>query len=515
MKRRLFIFLIIGSGIFLRLWHFSELFYFAIDEEKAAFIIRHIANLAHFPAAGHPSSIGFRLGPLMYYLISPLFALFSPSPIVWGYLGVAVSVLSMILIYRLGSYASPRAGVFSLLLYAFSYFTVLYDRRGWQLTFHSLITLTVLYCLLHIRTGRLRYLYLVTAALIAASQFEVALILLFPFVLTVLILDRTKIPLKHLIICTVLIAMSHIPLFVFDLRHDFLNTRYLLNYFHKDADIRIAENVPLTGIRERYLAHNLIPYTFARMLFAGSDTNAAVQYANCPQYLAYKHTRVSPMALGIVFLLFFWIFIKTIRNNAAPAGKIVRMTGVFFLILFSASALYTYGLDGEMAEYYFLTGTAYFFLTVGILLDRLSRTPWKWASYAVLLFFLWDNSAKIFRSTNPYGYAQKTTAVRWAIEQTNGKPFTLDSFQTCWYSGGYRYLFTLLEKEPVASYMDQYLSEYYPIEDTRTVQYMVTLLTPELVGGNPPGYEEYKRMLLSRSSAHSTFGSIEVYIEHL
>ena len=37
--------LIIALGLFLRLWRFEELFYYAIDEEKAAYITSSLANL--------------------------------------------------------------------------------------------------------------------------------------------------------------------------------------------------------------------------------------------------------------------------------------------------------------------------------------------------------------------------------------------------------------------------------------------------------------------------------------
>lgn len=518
MKRTFFLIFILCSGIFLRFWHFSELFYFAIDEEKAAFIIRDIANLSHFPAAGHPSSIGFRLGPLMYYLISPVYWLFSPSPIVWGYLGIAISAISMMLIYRLGAIISHRAGLLSLLLYAYSYFTVLYDRRGWQLTFHSLITLTVLYCLLRIRSGRLRYWYILTAALIAASQFEVALVLLFPFVFIILVIERPNLPFRHIFICLTALVLSHIPLFVFDLRHDFLNTRYLLNYFHEDAEIRISENVPLTGIRDRYLAHNLIPATFSRMLFPGSDTNIAVQYANCPQYLAHKHRQISPAVVWPVVLFFFWLFLYAMRNRTrskTPKETIMRTAAVLFLVLFGATALYTYGFDGEMAEYYFLTGHAYFFLVLGIVLSQIWKTRWCWTVVLFLSLFIVHNSGKIFQSTNPYGFTEKTAAVRWAIEQTEQKPFILDSFQTCWYSGGYRYLFSLLGKEPRTSYMDQYMSEYYTPDTATVPEYIVTILTPELIGEQPARYDAFREKTIREADNRQTFGAIEVYVNRL
>src|SRR3989344_5455308 len=97
--------LIIVLGLFLRLWHFRELFYYAIDEEKAAYITSAIADLKHFPSAGYPSSIGFRQGPLYFYL------------------------------------------------------NVIYERRGWQLSFDSLLILAACYSLLKLINGKRKYIF--------------------------------------------------------------------------------------------------------------------------------------------------------------------------------------------------------------------------------------------------------------------------------------------------------------------------------------------------------------------
>src|SRR3990172_4944915 len=91
--------LIIVLGLFLRLWHFRELFYYAIDEEKAAYITSAIADLKHFPSAGYPSSIGFRQGPLYFYLTSFVYMFFGRHPLYVGYLSVLASVLSMYFIF--------------------------------------------------------------------------------------------------------------------------------------------------------------------------------------------------------------------------------------------------------------------------------------------------------------------------------------------------------------------------------------------------------------------------------
>lgn len=506
----------------MRIWDFRRLFYFAIDEEKGAFIIRQIVTLTHFPTVGHPSSIGFRLGPALYYLLAPFYAVFSSSPFVWGWVSVGASIISMWLIYVIGKRKSMRAGLFAAFFYAVSYLTVLYDRRGWQVSFHSLIALSTLHILLKLKectdhkkpTGR--WVILLTAVLILAVQAEVATILFLPVAVFSLWYFRISVSRRILFVALVIFLLSHAGLLIFDIRHDFLNTKYLLNYFNSGATTRIARNIPLEGIRTVYRTHNLLPATFARLLFPFSEANAAVQYANCPQYLLYKHGQVPILAklfiVTVFALLFFSAFWKKQDKNTAPLVKIMAW---YFLLLIGGSSLYTYVFHGEMAEYYFLGGFAYFLLFLGILADDIAKTPMRWLLGFGMLLFTVDNTSHLFATYNPYGYTHKEDAVRYAITAAKGAPFTLDSYQTCWYSGGYRYLFTLLGHEPVRSYMDQYMNEYYETDTKTKPEFRVTLLTPELIGEQPNEYERIRQETQKRASESATFGAIEVYVEKL
>ena len=510
--------LILILGIFLRTWNFQSLFYFAIDEEKASFIISDIASGSHFPSVGHPSSVGFRLGPLQYYLIAPFFKLFGTSPIVWGYIGIGVSVSSIILIFKLGSAVNKRVGLLSQFLYAVSYLNTLYDRRGWQLTFHSSISLFIILFLYKLKqTKKIRFLYLLTLLLICSTQFEVATFIFVPFVIISFFIFRIPLPKKHVMVNIIIFIISFTPLLFFDLRHSFLNARYLVNYFIPDAQIRIVKNKPLENERLVYLAHNLIPNTFTRLISPGNEKNVALQYANCPQYLVYKQEKINPLIRFLVIGIFigFCIFIIRLRNKNLEEYLIPKSIFLYFFLLFAATSLYTYLFHGEMAEYYMQSGFAYFFIITSYVLVRILTSRFKIVAILFLAYFLFSNSSSIFQSFNPYGYTDKLNAEKWIISQIGSASFTLSSVQTCWYSGGYRYLFTYLGKEPASSYMDQYLEEYYKPQQKEIPKYKVILLTPELIGNNPDGYEEFKKNTERNSVSFRKFGAIEVYIEKI
>lgn len=508
---------IIFIGLILRLWNFYNLFYFAIDEEKGAYIIQGIATGNHFPTVGHPTSIGFRLGPFYYYLISPLFKLFTSSPVIIGYLSVIVSIVTMTLLYQISSKINKITGILTVFLFSISYFNVIYERRGWQLSFEHLFILIIILSILKLRMGKQKYIFPLTASIIILTQFEIGLFNLIPLILLSFYLFKIKINKKYVLTSLAAIFIVNSGLIIFDLRHQFLNTRYIINYFRPDANIRIAKNVPLSGIRSSYLAHNLIPNTLARTLLPYTEPNLALQYANCPQYLSFKQSAIPLWLKLVVLVILLFSFIIAWRHKNSPSDKstILILSALFFVIHFTAIAFYTYKFNGEMAEYYLIPTLVFFFITIANILSGIWKTRYRWLVFIFLIFFAYININSLFRSKNPYGLKQKIEAVNFSLSYVKNEPFILDSFQTCWYSGGYRYLYTLAGKEPLTSYMDQYLSEYYtPVKITQP-KYLVVILTPELVGSNPSGYEIYKDRINSTADHKEKFGAIEVYIKKL
>ena len=503
-------------GIFLRLWNFHNLFYFAIDEEKGAYIIKGIITGAHFPLAGHPSSIGFRLGPLLYYLIAPFYFLFGAKPVVWGYVSVAASIISMILIYKIGGLISKRAGLIALILYAFSYLTVLYDRRGWQVSFHSLMALGILYSLIKLKQKwENKYFYILVALLIAASQFEVATILFIPFTVLIIYILKIKIKRNFLICGIIVFLIAQSSLALFDIRHNFINSKYLINYFTRGGPERIKENIPLTDDREIYLTHNLLPITLARTLVPLGINNAAIEYANCPQYLIYKDKLMPEVILLFVISILGFFALIEIRewkedDSFHNIGKIIFL---YFAIVVIFSSIYTYIFSGEMAEYYFLTLFGYFFIMIALIADRFIGEKYNVLLFAALVLFATRNADAMIQTKNPYGLIFKEDAVKYATANIHNSSFILDSFQTCWYSGGYRYLFSLYGAEPVRSYMDQYLNEYYQLNNEKEMMDEVDILTGELIGAQPDGFDQFKKNLEKNRKNMQNFGKIEVYIK--
>ncbi len=472
-----------------------------------------IANGTHFPTVGHPTSIGFRLGPIYYYTFAPLVGLFN-EPQTIGYISVFVSIITMLLVYKIGKRISVKTGLVALMLYSYSYLNVLYERRGWQLSFEGILIAILVYSLIRLAEKRYFYIFPLTISLIYMTQIEIGLFTFIPLTVFFFLLRRINVPIVFIAISLTAVLIANSGLLVFDLRHQFLNTRYLVNYFRHDQTIRIAKNIPLTGIRASYLAHNLIPSTLARLTFPFSQPNVAVQYANCPQYLTYKQSTIPLIAKLVVIVVFLYALVLFFKNYhlRSESSSLIQIVGLFLFIHTFAIALYTYVFHGEMAEYYIQPLFLFFFLHMAIVFTKLSRSSARYVVYLGLILFIFINMQSLFNSFNPYGYSNKRSAILYSLNLVKNKPFNVESAQTCWYTGGYRYLYSMYGKNPVRSYMDEYLQEYYSPND-QGVEYSVSLLTPELIGANPKGYQQYETRIKQLFPIHQTFGAIKVYIK--
>lgn len=509
--------LIILTGLFLRFYRINELFYYAIDEEKASYIIQGIATAQHFPTLGFPSSIGFRLPPIFYYAMAPFYKFFLPLPITIAYLSITVSFISMILIYHLGKRINVITGIIALIIYCFSYLNIIYEQRGWQLSFESFFILIIIHSLIKLKNCYGKFIFPLTLSMIVLTQLEVGLFTLVPFVLIMLYLIRPKIEKSYMAICILLIISTNLGYLIFDLRHNFLNSKYLLNYFNNNASERVQLNKPLTGNREVYFAHNLIIHTLSRSLIPSGKNNLAIQYANCPQYLAQKQKESHPWVLLTVTGIIIYGYYRVIMNKQKRdnGNFLVRTIMLYLTIHFSAIALYTYVFHGEMAEYYLIPTLVFFYLLTAIALEKLLNGRFKFIITVLCIGAVVINIYKLINKYNPYGLSQKIEAVNYSLSVVKNHPFKLSSFQTCWYSGGYRYLYTFFGKEPATSYMDEYLSEYYKPNLTIKPEYNITILTPELIGSNPPDFDEFRKILIETSSFKKKFGEIEIYISKI
>ncbi len=239
LKNYWYVLTIIAVATFLRLYRLEGFAMFLSDQGRDAIIVKRIVAFQHFPAIGASSSVGqVYLGPFYYYLIAPFLLLFRFNPVGLAF-GVALfSIIGIIFSYYVVKKEfNPLIALFFLLLVAFSFVNIDASRFSWNpnlLPFFSFFTLYWFYKF--IQTDRTLYAVLLGAFYSFSLQLHyLAALLVIPMLLYyILSLRSTKNLIGYAINTLVAVAVFAVftsPLIIFDLRHNFLNTKNLIKLF--------------------------------------------------------------------------------------------------------------------------------------------------------------------------------------------------------------------------------------------------------------------------------------------
>jgi 4-amino-4-deoxy-L-arabinose transferase-like glycosyltransferase len=243
MKKQKIIFIIAGVLIliaaFLRLYQIEGFMTFLGDQGRDAIIVKRILRFEHFPAIGAPSSVGqIYLGPFYYYLITPflLFTNFNPVG-----LGIGVALLSIAGIvhawYILQKKYGPVVSLPFLVFMVSSFVLIELSRFSWNpnlLPFFTFLTIyffykwvkeqNVMYALLF---GAFTSFCIQLHYLSALSFIPITIVYLY----FVFHLKKKIIFLKQSVFALTSFLFFNAPLILFDLRHNFLNTKNFIALF--------------------------------------------------------------------------------------------------------------------------------------------------------------------------------------------------------------------------------------------------------------------------------------------
>jgi hypothetical protein len=230
------------AGAFLRIYNSSETVQFLGDQGRDALIVSRMFKEWDPVFIGPVTSVGnMYLGPLYYYFMLPFLLLSYPSPMgpVWAVIGL--SIITIFLMYCWGSkMIGERGAVVAAWLIAFSATIVEYSRFSWNPNPTPFVMLAMVYAtFLAVRKSswywvavlglfgvliQLHYLTLITAGGAGVV-----------WLLTLWEKRRDRRALTQLGLATgagaVVFLLLLLPLVLFDLRHDFLNSQAFLRLF--------------------------------------------------------------------------------------------------------------------------------------------------------------------------------------------------------------------------------------------------------------------------------------------
>ncbi|MBI4008819.1 glycosyltransferase family 39 protein, partial [Candidatus Roizmanbacteria bacterium] len=238
-NNKLFLTLLIPA-IFIRFFRLYDFATFLGDQGRDAIIIKRIATLEHLPAIGAPSSVGgFFLGPFYYYLVAPFLLIFNFSPEGLAF-GVALIYLVGIIFcfYLIKREINYPSAIFFTILFAYSGLLIDFARFSWNPNLLPLVSFLSLYFLY--KTLKHKQTVIFPALFGAFLSFSIqlhylAIFLSIPILVILgheLIKQKKRSSLIQKIIFSVLsFFVFSSPLLIFDLKHEFVNSRTVIRFF--------------------------------------------------------------------------------------------------------------------------------------------------------------------------------------------------------------------------------------------------------------------------------------------
>lgn len=400
-------------GAFFRLYNIAGYMTFLGDEGRDAIVVRNLLVHADPILIGPGTSVGgMYLGPLYYYFMAPFLFLAGYSPI-GPAVGVALlGVATIFLVFVVGrDWFSEKVGLFAALLYAISPTVIIYSRSSWNpniMPFFSLLSIYSIWKAYESReasreVGRWLIICAISFAFVLQSHYLG--ILLAPVLL--LFWFKSHIPIRYNLYAITLFLFLMSPLLLFDIRHDWMNSRALYKFL---------------TVREEILSINLWS-VFPKIYTIFSD-------------IAISLLTAKNILLGKLVSLILLIFIISFKKSKT-------FWYIIPWLIFGIIGLALY--KGNIYDHYFGFLFPASFLLIGLLLDQIYKTKFKLLSIIILLLLIYINLINNPLRYQPnYQMNRSVDVVNKIIEETKNKKFNFAVIAQNNYEDGYQYF---LEKE--------------------------------------------------------------------
>lgn len=489
------------AAFILRIVKIEDFFYFTYDEAVPAFVGRRLILWHHVPLIGGVTPFNFHLGPYFYWFYTILLAIGKLNPIIWGYAGAVIAALTTLLIYKLGSdIGSKKLAITAAVFWAFSYLANIYDRHLWALYWGPLFSIIILISLIKIIKGNEKFVYFLGAALALSIHADPSNLVFLLLSIIVWLIYRLSIGRSAVIACC-MILFSFTPLVIFDLRHNFSNTRPAIDFWKQ------GRNNPGFDLDKFSQNSLLFPRTFTRLIYTFGDNEIVKQYSYCPLFVKEKFNAIPNYLIILSSLIIISFILFNIKKTKDNTGwyLIALLTTLYFL------GIQIYGtiFRADIFEHYITGIFPIFFLIAAIFISKLPRILWL----SALAIFVIFNLYKLSFSENSQGLTVKRQAIEYTMAQVGDRPFSLDSLSTCWKLNGYRYLFAVFGREPTKSYVDPNFAYLYgttPVAKKHP-ETVVAFIVHDFVPETAKFYARYA-LLKSHEVKSALFGNIEVII---
>lgn len=428
------------AAVFIRFYRLDELAMFLGDQGRDAIIVKRLITLEKLTLIGPSTSVGMIfLGPFYYYFIAPWIALFNFNPA-----GLAYGVAFFSSIYLLVNYfvvkemIGRKTALISSILIAFSNIMIEYSRFSWNPNLMPLFALLTMYFLYKgFKTENKWYFALSGAFLSICIQLHYLALFLIPAWGIYFFIQchcergpelvesrseaiRTRLPRtkvlamtnkwKEMFINLLISIFSFLllisPLFLFDLRHEFVNTKTFLKLFEGPRPVANIDTGSFYNAFH-FLNNFIFNYSFEKWM------------------------------INIFMLIFAIAFVYSWKKKK-------EILPVFLFFIFSIMALGFY--SGPKNMHYYVSVYPFYFILVGYLLALLSRNILGKIITAIFLGYFIFSMVPKFTFLHEEGYSQIAFSKRVAdkiVENTKAKKIQISTLPGEYSESTYRY-FVLL-----------------------------------------------------------------------
>jgi len=338
------------------------------DEGRDVLIVKRMIVDNKFTLLGPITSVGsMYMGPIYYYFMIPFLALFGLSPVGPAIMVALFAVATVFLIYYLlHKYFSFHAAIFASLLYALSPLTIHYGRSSWNpnlVPFFS--TLIILGLLKTIIEKKPRWLFIIGPSFGVCLQLHYVSLLLLPVIIACLAIIKFKVNFKYYFASFIGFIISYSPFLVFEVRHQFTNTKAVINFLSQTRSVT-------TGIGNTYeVIIDVLVRLFWRLVVV---TNAEITK---------------------IFMLCLFLFLSILFFKLKNKTNKLFLTVIFIWFIIGIVSFGIY--KGIIYDYYFVPLFSIPFILTSIFLDKIwqMKKIGKIASisiFSLLIFFQIEGS---------------------------------------------------------------------------------------------------------------------------
>lgn len=228
--------LILALAVMLRFYGLEKLRHFTYDQARDALYIKRIVADHKFRLIGTQSSIpGLYTPPFYYYMMAPFLGVFNFNPIAIDLMTAFLGVLTVGLLYLVLRQLGGSLGISLAMtaIYAFQPAIVYQSRYAWNpntTPFFVLLTILSLLKLLQ-KKSRTVYSFLFWGSLGMIINLHYSGVVFLLACLLTLFFYRREVEVKKLVMGLPLLFFELLPLCIFDLRHNFFNSKAVVDYF--------------------------------------------------------------------------------------------------------------------------------------------------------------------------------------------------------------------------------------------------------------------------------------------